>query len=65
VYHPPICPDCASADVIAEEVETGGGLTEAAHICRCCGTAWPVACVSEWRATVTAARRSDGSEAAS
>jgi hypothetical protein len=23
-------------------------LTETAHICRDCGTAWPVACISDW-----------------
>ena len=65
VYHPPVCPDCASADVITEDVETGDGLIETAHICRCCGTAWPVACVSEWHATLPAARRSGGSAVAS
>ena len=30
------------------EVETGDGLTETAHICQSCGTAWPVACISDW-----------------
>jgi hypothetical protein len=64
VYHPPVCPDCASDEVITEDVETGDGLTEAAHICRSCGSAWPVACVSEWRATMPAARRA-GQQAAS
>ena len=54
VYHVPVCPDCASADVTAEDVETGDGLAETALICRTCGTAWPVACVCEWRATVAA-----------
>ena len=44
VYQPLFCPDCTSADVITEDVETGDGLTEPAHICRSCGTAWPVAC---------------------
>jgi hypothetical protein len=63
-YHPLVCPGCASDEVITEDVETGDGLTEAAQICRCCGTAWPVACVSERRATLPAARRA-GPEAAS
>ncbi len=40
VYHPPVCPDCGSADVITEDVETGEGVTETALICRSCGTAW-------------------------
>ncbi len=52
LYHPPVCPDCDSSCVITEEVETGGGITETAHICGACGTAWPMACVCEWRATV-------------
>lgn len=54
LYHPPVCPDCASDDVITEDIETGDGLTEAAHICRSCGTAWPVACITEWRVSVPA-----------
>jgi hypothetical protein len=51
VYHAPICPDCGSSDVITEDVETGDGLTETALICRSCGTAWPLACVTEHWAT--------------
>jgi hypothetical protein len=54
VYHTPVCPDCGSHRVIAEEVETGDQITETALICRACGTAWPLACVCEWRATVAA-----------
>ena len=48
VCHEPVCPDCRSRDVTAEDVETGDGLTETALICRACGTAWPLACVAEW-----------------
>jgi transposase-like protein len=52
LHHPPVCPDCGSPDVMTEEIETGDGITETAHVCHPCGTAWPVACVCEWRATV-------------
>ena len=55
IYHEPVCPDCGSFDVTSDEVETGDGLTETAHLCRSCGTAWPVACVTDW--TVTASTR--------
>jgi len=48
IYHEPVCPDCGSFDITEEEVETGDDLTETAHICRTCGTAWPLACVTEW-----------------
>ena len=48
IYHQPACPDCGSSDIDSAEVETGGGLTETAHICQSCGTAWPVACISDW-----------------
>ena len=48
IYHEPICPDCGSFDIDASEVETGDGLTETAHICRTCGAAWPLACVTDW-----------------
>jgi predicted RNA-binding Zn-ribbon protein involved in translation (DUF1610 family) len=53
IYHPPICPDCGSDDITRDEVETGDGLTETAHICRTCGAAWPLACVCEWTATAS------------
>ena len=46
IYHEPVCPDCGSADITRDEVETGDGLTETAHICRTCGAAWPLACVT-------------------
>jgi hypothetical protein len=48
VMHPRICPDCGSADVTQSDVETGDGITETALTCRDCGTAWPVACVTDW-----------------
>ena len=34
IYHEPVCPDCGSTDITRDEVETGDGLTETAHICR-------------------------------
>ena len=48
IYHEHICPDCGSLDIAADEVETGDGLTETALTCRACGTAWPLACITEW-----------------
>lgn len=51
IYHAPVCPDCGGDDIETAEVETGGGLTETANICRDCGTAWPLACISDWTAT--------------
>jgi predicted RNA-binding Zn-ribbon protein involved in translation (DUF1610 family) len=47
IYHEPICPDCGSSDIDRQEVETGDGFTETALICRDCGTAWPLACISD------------------
>ena len=51
IPHEPVCPDCGSFDVITEDVDTGGGLTETAYICERCGCAWPLACVAEWEAS--------------
>lgn len=51
IYHEPRCPDCGSDDITSDEVETGDGLTETAHICCACGAAWPLACICEWTAT--------------
>ena len=48
IYHEPVCPDCGSFDITSAEVDTGDGLTETAHICEACGTAWPLACVTDW-----------------
>ena len=48
IYHEPVCPDCGSFDIDSAEVDTGDGLTETAHICEACGTAWPLACVTDW-----------------
>jgi hypothetical protein len=53
IYHEPVCPDCGSSDITSDEVETGDGLTETAHICRDCGAAWPLACVCDWTATAS------------
>jgi hypothetical protein len=50
IYHEPICPDCGSSDITSDEVETGDGFTETAFTCRACGTAWPLACVSDMAA---------------
>ena len=50
IYHEPVCPDCGSFDITTAEVDTGDGLTETAHTCCDCGTAWPLACVTDWAA---------------
>jgi len=55
IYHEPICPDCGSFDITSAEVDTGDGLTETAHICQSCGTAWPLACVTDWTTPARAA----------
>ena len=34
----------------ATRSQTGDGLTETALTCRACGTAWPLACVTDWAA---------------
>jgi hypothetical protein len=51
IYHEPICPECGSFNIETAEVEVGDGFTETAHTCRACGTAWPLACVTEWSTT--------------
>ncbi|MGD0604068.1 MAG: hypothetical protein ABSA53_10765 [Streptosporangiaceae bacterium] len=48
IYHEPICPECGSFDIDRDQVDTGDGLAETAHICGDCGTAWPLACVTDW-----------------
>jgi hypothetical protein len=48
IYHPPVCPDCGCDDISTEDVPTGDGITETAHVCNACHAAWPVACISEW-----------------
>jgi hypothetical protein len=48
IRHEPICPDCGSARITENDIETTDGLTETALICADCGAAWPVACVAEW-----------------
>jgi hypothetical protein len=47
IYHQPVCPDCGSADINTEDIDTTDGFTETAHICHDCGAAWPVACIAE------------------
>lgn len=48
IYHEAICPDCGSFDITQAEVQITGEFTETALECRACGTAWPIACVSDW-----------------
>jgi uncharacterized Zn finger protein len=50
IYHEPICPDCGSFNIIRTEVQVTEEFTETALECRDCGTAWPLACVTEWEA---------------
>ena len=58
IYHEPVCPDCGSFDITRDEVETGDGLTETAHICAACGAAWPLACVTDWTNPASTPRHS-------
>ncbi len=51
IYHESVCPDCGSDDITTEDVPTGDGITETAHVCNSCHTAWPVACISDWGGT--------------
>ena len=55
IPHQPVCPDCGSADIATEDIEMTDGTTETAYLCRACGEAWPVACVTDW--TPTTGRR--------
>jgi len=48
IYHEPVCPECGSADITTEDVDMADGTTETAYLCRACGEAWPLACVTEW-----------------
>jgi hypothetical protein len=48
IYHEAICPDCGSFDITHAEVQTADEFTETALTCQQCGTAWPIACVSDW-----------------
>jgi hypothetical protein len=50
IYHEPICPDCGSFNITRTEVQVTEEFTETALECRDCGTAWPLACVTEWEA---------------
>ena len=61
IYHEPVCPDCGSLDdITTEDVDTGDGLTETAHICHSCGAAWPVACVCDWAQPASVPNPSQG-----
>ena len=48
IPHPAICPECGSTDIATEDVEMSDQTVETAYICRECGEAWPLACVTEW-----------------
>ena len=58
IYHEPICPQCGSAAITTDEVETTDGFTEEAFICLACGEAWPLACVTDWDTPHTHTRTS-------
>ena len=48
IFHPLVCPVCGGTDIEDQDVDTGGGITETAHVCLACGEAWPLACVCDW-----------------
>jgi len=48
IYHPHLCPECDSSNVVVGDMDTGDGVTETALICIDCGQTWPLACVSDW-----------------
>jgi predicted RNA-binding Zn-ribbon protein involved in translation (DUF1610 family) len=48
IYHAPVCPACGSDHLRTEEVDITDGMTETAYLCRDCGEAWPIACVTDW-----------------
>ena len=50
IFHPPVCPACGGTDIEDQDVDTGDGIPETAHVCRDCGEAWPIACVCDWDA---------------
>jgi hypothetical protein len=50
IFHPPVCPVCDGTRIEDQDVDTGGGITETAHVCLDCGEAWPIACVCDWDA---------------
>ena len=50
IYHEPVCPECESRNVTTERVPLLDFLEEDAYVCGDCGTAWPLACVTEWQA---------------
>jgi hypothetical protein len=50
IFHPLVCPACGGTDIEDQDVDTGDGITETAHVCRDCGEAWPLGCVCDWDA---------------
>ena len=50
IFHPLVCPACGGTDIEDQDVDTGDGITETAHVCRACGEAWPLGCVCDWTA---------------
>ena len=56
IFHPPLCPACGGTDIEDQDVDTGDGMTETAHVCRDCGQAWPVACICDWDTAATLGR---------
>lgn len=47
IYHPPSCPQCGSADITTEDIQTADGASETAYVCGDCHAAWPLACISD------------------
>jgi hypothetical protein len=50
IFHPLVCPACGGTDIEDQDVDTGDGITETAHVCLACGEAWPLGCVCDWDA---------------
>jgi predicted RNA-binding Zn-ribbon protein involved in translation (DUF1610 family) len=51
IYHAPVCPECGSDDITTDDIDIADGTTETAYLCRDCGEAWPMACVTDWTLT--------------
>jgi hypothetical protein len=45
-----VCPACGGTDIEDQDVDTGDGIAETAHVCRDCGEAWPLGCICDWDA---------------
>jgi hypothetical protein len=50
IYHEPVCPECESRNVTTERVPLLDFMEEDAYVCGDCGTAWPLACISDLEA---------------